>query len=668
MIHGLGPLASGTPPDAAPPPAPADDPAVFAAALVAALGLQQPIQVTVTPAQPVAEGAELVEDDEQAAEGEEVPLASAPVESEAEAGAPVVARVTPDPEVLEESETFDRIPVARAPQPRATPAPAPETKESGDTTLVPGKTSITGDRPVAETAAKAPRVPVTDQVPALSVRPTTPAPVAERELAPAADAAAVVARVPAPVSAPSVDASGVTRKESKEVVAASDDAAPADASVPVVATPVVQPGVVLPEIARSPLPAAAAEREVVAHDEAMSRAPVAGTMGEPLSSPYGGKVPPQSVQERTARAMAENVRVGRQLAELLGDDAITEFKLELGRHPSANPGGTAAEDTEESAPAPFLSAPPAKHAEAVTGSLLPREALAPKSPRKAAQGTLAREAIEPIIARPLSREPVTITPMTSRPEIVRMVANASLAASPNLAQTEGTPAAGKAPAPSVTPSLPGVRQELPGARSHGEGRAVDEPERFTIRESGTSADAPPSSLVPVNNQAANKPADAPENGRATREARNLPSHESTEQQAAGSADRVTLQVADDEGRQTRIRVSVTGNQIRAVITPPDGSSARQLEQRMDQLHETLVRQGFTDPKVIVRTAPETANDAAAVAGATSGNQERNTVPAGRDQPAGDQRQGRGQREQDRGDGHRHPQGHSRERDPRDRRR
>ena len=137
---------------------------------------------------------------------------------------------------------------------------------------------------------------------------------------------------------------------------------------------------------------------------------------------------------------------------------------------------------------------------------------------------------------------------------------------------------------------------------------------------------------------------------------------------AGAADRVTLQVADAEGRQTRIRVAVLGDQVRATILPPDAESARQLERRMDELQAALVQAGLcgcrrsrSRPLGPESTAPWGGTPAPALADhSTSG---------GTDQPPGDQRQGTGRRDEGRqGDGHRHPQQRPRERDPHDRRR
>jgi hypothetical protein len=285
------------------------------------------------------------------------------------------------------------------------------------------------------------------------------------------------------------------------------------------------------------------------------------------------------------------------------------------------------------------------------------------------EGTFVREAIQPqpLIQRGGSDQ-ISFSEVTSRPELVRMVASASRAMSPVLTQAEASPAVGKAPAPSVTPSLPVARQEIPDAAPRRAEASGEFPKERETRETASNEATASGATASANYSSASASRGERADTRETREARNLPSHGSTDEPTAGSADRVTLQVADDEGRQTRIRVSVTGGQIRAVITPPDSASARQLEQRMDQLHETLVRQGFADPKLVVRSAPESASDAATMAAAGTAQDSRSAAPAGRESPAGEHRQGRGQREQDRGDGHRHPQGHSRERDPRDRRR
>lgn len=144
------------------------------------------------------------------------------------------------------------------------------------------------------------------------------------------------------------------------------------------------------------------------------------------------------------------------------------------------------------------------------------------------------------------------------------------------------------------------------------------------------------------------------------EARNLPSRDWSREVPAGLADRVTLQLTDADGRPTRIRVAVLGEQVRAVILPPDMESGRQLERRMDDLHAALVRQGFVDPRVSVQQSvgPE------AVAGWVPPGRTDVPVPRGAEQPAAEQRQGSGRREQQQhGEQQRHPQGRSRDRDP-----
>ncbi len=125
---------------------------------------------------------------------------------------------------------------------------------------------------------------------------------------------------------------------------------------------------------------------------------------------------------------------------------------------------------------------------------------------------------------------------------------------------------------------------------------------------------------------------------------------------------MTLQVSDGDGRSTRIRVSVIGDQVRAVITPPDAESARQLEHRMDELQSALARQGFTASSVQVQTAElRQGNEALAGANVGVASSEARMTP-GREQPAGDQRQGRGQRDQQSAGGQERQQQQGRSRD------
>lgn len=628
MIHGLGLFAAlGTPESEPAPQPPAGDPALFAAALVAALGLKQAVEIVEPVEAPVVEQ-EPAEGEQRTAEGE----APAGSTEQGEAAPLIVARVTPDAAAIEEAETLGTLL-------RATPRKSEQLK---------GRQV---DRVINEPAA--PAAPAPGQGVAQQDAPVAPAIVAS-EL-------------------PSREVGSAERFEKKRALLIDPDALeqrempvaevtatvkpqvmPADAPAPVIETQapvVVPPGIVTPA------------------PQAVTAPTLAGTDAEP-SRPRPMAVPPQSNEERTARAIAENTRVGRQLAEILGEDKVTEFTLELAprRLGKAAADGTVSPtvldgEEEQGAPVVWQRAVPG---EAPGLPVRPgmRQARKPVAP----EGTLARESApaESLIQKGGS-ERISFSGLTGRSEIVRMVATASRAMSPHLTEAEASPAVAKAPAASVTPSLPVVRQELPAAAPRIAEPSGELPKRQAAREAAANDASAANATASANYSASAAPRGDRAEARDVREARNLPMHAPGDEEAAGPADRVTLQVADDEGRQTRIRVSVSGNQLRAVITPPDSASARQLEQRMDQLHETLVRQGFADPKVVVRSAPESGSEVATLATAAGSQDSRNAAPAGREQPAGEQRQGR-QREQDRGDGHRHPQGHSRERDPRDRRR
>ena len=149
------------------------------------------------------------------------------------------------------------------------------------------------------------------------------------------------------------------------------------------------------------------------------------------------------------------------------------------------------------------------------------------------------------------------------------------------------------------------------------------------------------------------------------EARNLPDGTETKQRPAVLAERVTLQVADADGRQTRIRVSVQGDQVRAVIVPADQEAARHLERRMDDLQEALVKQGFPAPKVTVQS-PASASGGLSW-GALPGTSNENASGRGMDQPSEERGQGSGRQEQNRhGGGQRHPQQRFRQGDRDDR--
>ena len=222
------------------------------------------------------------------------------------------------------------------------------------------------------------------------------------------------------------------------------------------------------------------------------------------------------------------------------------------------------------------------------------------------------------------------------------------------------------PAARPAPVLPSDRQELPVPASGGAPRAArrDREER-TAEPAPSDAGARASAHGPDGSLRAARAAEGAERG-GVREAHELREAWVERGRPAGAADRVTLQVADSDGRQTRIRVAVLGDQVRATILPPDSTSARQLEQRMDELQAALVRQGFTDAKVTVQAGR---GDGALPWGAgqpVAPHELRSS--SGTDQPPGDQRQGTGRRDGERqGDGQRHPHQRPRERDLNDRR-
>ncbi len=367
--------------------------------------------------------------------------------------------------------------------------------------------------------------------------------------------------------------------------------------------------------------------------------------------------------------MAENTRLGRQLADLLGDAAVTNVRVQLGSRSDPAAASRAPTDfallrAHSPSSAAMTGAPPladaALLAEAATalGAPMASPSRRPVTPSKTETSVIGPEA-EGTAPAPEGRSAPASAPV--RPPVT------PLSSAPVLPDT---PLPERTLHASMAPSLPADRQELPAEERLTTATGAPVPETRRARVAEASNAVPASSALDASGMPVVGRSERPEEVTGSREARNLPSDGSTDAKAAGSADRVTLQVSDEDGRQTRIRVTVTGNQVRAVITPPDDISARQLEQRMDQLTETLVRQGYADPKVMVRTATDAMNEARAAVQAGTGAQDGRTAgPASREQPAGDNRQGRGQREQHRsGDGHRHPQGQPRDRDPRDRRR
>ncbi|MEO8633730.1 MAG: hypothetical protein ABI587_00495 [Gemmatimonadales bacterium] len=303
------------------------------------------------------------------------------------------------------------------------------------------------------------------------------------------------------------------------------------------------------------------------------------------------------------------------LADLVGEGTVAEVKVTRGRQePGGNEAKSAATPSSQNAASPVTVA-------AITGEAIP-DGPARRAPVAAAVPTQ-------LASMPLAGPAASVMP-------------------------------GRGRTVPVAPKLPTDRQEMPDELRKHASEADD-----TVNGTSTSSDAP--SDVHANSSSALAGQIERNTGATTRshtadsgEARNLPSRDQNREAPAGLADRVTLQVTDAEGRPTRIRVAVLGQQIRAVILPPDNESARQLERRMDDLHAALVRQGFVDPRVSVQQSV-TAEAAAAFA---SPNRSDVPGPRGTEQPAGEPRQGSGRRDQQQqGEQQRHPQGRSRYRDP-----
>ena len=397
-----------------------------------------------------------------------------------------------------------------------------------------------------------------------------------------------------------------------------------------------------------------------------------GETREPVHSPSPPPAPgseaPQAMEadnNAARRAMVENGRLASQLAESLGDVNITEFHVTLGRGRSAGAPPVATESIEGDEPSTAAAAvPPGTKPDELDGPV----------PRGAP--LQVRPLGDPVRSRSDQSAPGMREPRSEAAPLPAYVKQ-SLAsvriplASANVLPDASLPQSGKAERGTPQPTLPVSRQELPAptpAESKDRSAAVERPRPGEAATSDTTASA--SVVLPGLTERLTERGDGV-GTRGSSEARNLPHDPPGSERPAGVADRVTLQVADAEGRQTRIRVSVLGDQVRAVIVPPDAESARQLERRMDDLQAALARQGFTGSKVSVQQAGQSAIEQGgtpAAAFATAGDTKGAASP-GRDQPADDQRQGRGQREQQQpGDGHRHPNRRSRDQGAEHRRR
>jgi hypothetical protein len=391
-----------------------------------------------------------------------------------------------------------------------------------------------------------------------------------------------------------------------------------------------------------------------------SPAPAPALLAEPAT---GAEAEPWS--------QAGNARLATQLAEIMEGLNLNEFRVELSKRGGSQPASQArvsptltepeaASPTSEPAPSAAESAQSAPVGAIITESVLIEAVTAPTTESGEPKRKLVAQeshATEPAaVSSPKtglqSGKPVSF------PAATVPAADNDLDTSVELPVTLPR----RLPQRSAEPTLPVARQELPQPDHSARNAALAEPSRQRDRHEGPSGSAA-SASGPQMSPAERVLARNQETGaRESREARNLPQPDTGDNRPAGSADRVTLQVSDSEGRQTRIRVTVVGDQVRAVITPPDNESARQLEHRMDELQTALARQGFTATRVSIQAAADGGGEAMAGAGVAASSSEARTTP-GKDQPAGDQRQGRNPREQQsQGGGQQQRQSHGRNRD------
>ncbi len=361
----------------------------------------------------------------------------------------------------------------------------------------------------------------------------------------------------------------------------------------------------------------------------------------------------------------------RELADTLGEAEITAFRVEIGSRRAPN--AVAAPPIPLSGLPAALRRPMADVPEAqgpVTESAGPmlhtHRQVRMETPVTHAPVSAAGEPAAALATRAYRQvdvaEPVVLPPVPSQRQLSRGAPATPAVASEAAART-------LAPSPMVAhpPAriLPASRQELPAQDRRpdydpGDSRALQpaETERPSDSSTGAWATVPGAreSFVPGGIRAG---------VRSMVEARNVPEGGEVQEKPAGLADRVTLQVADADGRSTRIRVTVLGDQVRALILPPDGESAGQLQRRMDELQAALVRHGFVDSRVTVQPAgregvPWGTTPTGAEAGPTSS---RSTEP-----PSDGRHRGGRDYDERQGDGSRHPRERGQERDRHDRRR
>ncbi len=428
--------------------------------------------------------------------------------------------------------------------------------------------------------------------------------------------------------------------------------------------------------------------------------------------PNTGAVAPEVPTEPMSASSGRGLAFAQELAALLGDAEITSLRVSVGPRDRAEPrtddasqaGGPTAEPARPNAAPISLPEPAPRAVPPAGGASLGVRPAGDKAamPRAVPSGSAAPVMDDDRLALSGGAAPVpsgavagprepAIAPRTvayqrrgapgadvadggkapsdgtTRSDAVRVrVAEPAPQRAAPLAMPLDAPAAARTSAPSRAPILPASRQELPASANRGDdlsSQAARPDARDTAEPSDSENRA--SATLPTPTESLSRG-----EGRAKEvagaEARNMPDRAETKERPAGLADRVTLQVADAEGRETRIRVTVQGDQVRAVILPSDQESARHLERRMDDLQAALVRQGFADPKVSVQSPSTTAGQVAWGTGA-GGTQGDNASGRGTDQPAEDRGQGSGRQHQERGgDGQRHPQQRFRERDRDDR--
>ncbi|MBK8005962.1 MAG: hypothetical protein IPK12_19100 [Gemmatimonadetes bacterium] len=402
-------------------------------------------------------------------------------------------------------------------------------------------------------------------------------------------------------------------------------------------------------------------------------APAEATQRKPLRAPVAEAVtaaPVTMPASTAAEGAVSPVALAEGIADATGSAWVTDLRVVRGRAGTAGrtprPVGEATASAEagqlpaKAAPEPAMPSAPPTDALRTAGA--PREGRRGRMPHETDAGHAGAGLGIPRPVRANQPAPtgrvraaVPAEPLVVTPPAVSVAPTAPSRQSP----PAGHPAV--AAGPKAGPEVPEARQELPlHDMEPAERRGGSETEPSPRGEQATPVPASLSPALPARGERASAMATG-------REARDVPYSSPPKEQAAGSADRVTLAVTDDAGRQTRIRVAVLGEQVRATIVPPDGDTAQQLERRMDDLTAALVRQGYADPKVTVQVAADTGPAWGGAAGAAATD---TTAARGTDQPAGQERQGSGRREPDRQAGQEQRQSHQRgrQRDPEDRRR